>query len=128
MSERKNLTRVYCVQYGGVWSLKPEKFIEMCLDGFDTGTYLLDDYGNQLARFPYHSLYIFREDGTPKSYSPLRSDVAVYEPLDWDRKDFASNLEDLFDRYGLQDKFPREYLTLKEAVKDEEEYLAANAD
>ena len=82
---------IYVGQFGYVWKLRTEQWIEICKAGIDGWTYDLTPF-RRLRRAPK---WLLRDEECHGCFSPTRNDVVYVEPLDWEPEDFAEHLESL---------------------------------
>jgi hypothetical protein len=86
--------RVYIGQYGYVWSLSPDEWMDLCGEAAETGSNDLTSC-KMLKKRPHCVLKWGDADG---SEFTAADDKTLYrEPLDWWPNDFRTELEDFPD-------------------------------
>jgi hypothetical protein len=84
---------IYVEQYGAWWKFTPDVWRAVLLDGVAKGGHSLPD-ANRIARRSPLVGVADSGSGHP-SYFPMRNNVLVYHPLDWDEEDYTDALVEL---------------------------------
>ena len=92
MTEKPSL--IYIQQYGGWWSLKPEKWLEICIkcatpEGYE---FEWDDEAKPLKNRPGAIMVSSSEGG---SYWSAWNKYWLRQPVDWDISDYADEVAEL---------------------------------
>jgi hypothetical protein len=86
---------IFVVQYGGWWKLTPDEWTQICRDGMTGDGYMLPRHRTITRRSPLVGATDYNDGEGRTSYYPLRDDVLVYTPLDWEPEEFGEALKEL---------------------------------
>lgn len=84
---------IYVQQYGAWWKFTPQVWRKICEGGARGEGHMLPPACMMRKRSPLVGVVQYGDE--QPTYYPLRDDVLVYSPLDWEPEDYASALKEL---------------------------------